>query len=250
MLPRSLMRPIWLFLVLSGVVTSLGACEERHSSKCQRECEAEGRCTRRGEACVVTDAPDCERSELCSKQGRCTLTGERCVAVAELCRSRPDCKTDGLCGVANDSCAATNKEDCAPTMACRKEGHCSPVDGRCAPAGDDCQKTEVCKLYGKCSVDGIACVTKSSTDCQKGEMCERSGYCTFVGGRCQLTGRGDCEKTVGCRDHGVCEFVADNRKSGIEVIPGCVVGTQADCQRSRDCKEKRYCRLVEGVCGR
>jgi hypothetical protein len=136
------------------------------------------------------------------------------------------------------------------TQACRKDGHCSPVAGRCIPQGDDCLKTESCSRYGRCTVDGLACTTKSSADCKKAELCASNGFCTFANGRCQVTSRADCEMTVACKDHGVCEFVADNRKSGMEVIPGCIVGSLADCQRSRACREKHYCRLVEGVCGR
>jgi hypothetical protein len=231
-------------------VSTLTGCEERHAAKCQRDCESEGRCTRRGEACVATDAPDCERSTQCKESGRCALASDRCVATTEICKTRPACREAGQCGVASESCAATTQQDCMTTLACKKEGRCSPVAGRCAPAASDCLNSEACVQYGRCSVDGPACVTKSSADCEKSRMCRTNGYCSFAGGRCQVTSRADCEKTDGCRDHGVCEFVADNRKSGMEVIPGCVVGSQTDCQRSTACKEKRYCRLIEGVCGR
>jgi hypothetical protein len=232
-------------LVALTVLLAL-ACETKHAERCKLECQARGLCTERSGQCVATDAGDCKRSKACEEHGRCELVADDCRATATSCASFPGCATAGACGEKGGACAPTSSSHCAPTEACKTDGLCTAQGGLCIAQGEDCRRSEACKRFSRCTADEGRCGTFGPADCLPGELCKKQGFCTFVKDRCELTSRADCEQTEGCEALGTCSFVADTGKSSLRATPGCVIGSDADCRRSKACKERHACRRADG----
>ena len=229
---------------------SASGCEERRAERCKIECKDHGRCTDRDGRCVATSTDDCRRAAACEKLGRCAHVADDCRATVEICGARPDCASQGLCGEKDGQCAATADAHCAATEGCRVDGRCRAVNGTCSGQQEDCASSEGCRRFSRCTADAGVCGTFGSFDCERGELCRHQGYCTFVVDHCALTSREDCERTDGCKSLGTCTFVADTGKSRSEKTPGCVIGSDADCRKSRACKEQKLCRKGERACRR
>jgi hypothetical protein len=89
--------------------------------------EDEGRCLARGDACVVTSAEDCARSERCASEGVCFRRGNAC----EPCASTDACYQEGRCTLEGGRCVAASDHDCHGTAACCKECRCTAEAGAC-----------------------------------------------------------------------------------------------------------------------
>ena len=108
--------------------------------------------------------------------------------------------------------------------------------------GSDCKSSEACLRYSRCTAEEGRCGTYGPADCEAGELCKKQGFCSFVADHCALTSRADCERTDGCQLLGSCTFVEDTGKSASGKSPGCVIGSDADCQKSLACKDRKQCR--------
>ena len=94
-----------LLALLALMVASSSALAQSDDRCAKREpCREDGRCTARGDECVVGSSEDCRRSFLCTKKGRCTLIGDECAATsAEDCRSSGSCLDKGQCILNSES---------------------------------------------------------------------------------------------------------------------------------------------------
>jgi hypothetical protein len=99
------------------------------------------------------------------------------------------------------------------SFACRDEGRCEPIDGRCQPARDaHCAASRGCRIRGDChriAADGHAhrCGPLRHGDCRSSELCAREGHCSLDGRSswsCQAVFDDDCEATMACLVEGRC----------------------------------------------
>ena len=169
-----------------------------------RDCYAAGACGVVDEECAPTQVSHCARSGLCRQRGQCDLREGVCVvSSSDHCLRSKLCSEDGRCGLVDGVCHPQNDDHCAKSKKCRDAGSCSFVDGTCAPTD------EYCKTWRRCPVEGA---------------------CTAVNGRCVLTDEG-CASTAGCAESGECSARGE----------ACWPGSDADCRRSRVCKDKGAC---------
>jgi hypothetical protein len=194
-------------VTLFAALLVLVGCQEKRAERCKLECKENGRCTGASDdRCIATEVDDCKRSRGCTEKGTCALGENECVVGAEGCRGSAECRATGACSVAGAACAAVTREDCAGIDSCKRDGRCTPQNGRCVATAEDCAKTRACIQLGKCTPLDEMCSTLSSGDCARAEICTEQGYCTFRNGSCVLASDEDCKKTRACRVDGLCYF--------------------------------------------
>jgi len=96
----------------------------------------------------------CARTEACKEAGRCTSRGDECVVGSDGdCRSAVVCTKKGRCTLVDDACAATSIDECRNSANCRDEGDCyfDREEGRC----DDSHEPNKPLLYSGVAVASL-----------------------------------------------------------------------------------------------
>ncbi len=133
----------------------------------------------------------CEGLPECTGGGLCTLEDGACVATSdERCQKADACRIVGKCHRVGKVCRATTAGDCERSEMCRDAGLCVLRGCSCFPSSAlGCNVPQglaariPCKHYGRCSVEGPACIAASDSDCAQSEVCT-FGFCTAFHGTC------------------------------------------------------------------
>jgi len=184
-----------------------------------------------------TEGETCGRTADCAGKLRC-IDGVCYDAAALACQASSGCKYVGKCspGKRKGSCIAATDLDCAPpSLACKLTGNCHAKGGRCIATSDaDCKNADACDHgVGLCTFKVDRCIAVKPADCAAG--CRFSGYCTIKNGSCVVGGNADCEQSDDCRRFGRCVAKGDE----------CVA---TDCKNTLPCRVAGRCTLRAGVC--
>jgi hypothetical protein len=203
-------------------------------------CVADGRCEQRGEECRAGSVEDCAKSTACHSLGRCTLEDGKCMVGTDSdCRASELCRY-GRCTARAGECVVATDADCKvrPDGICIAAGKCKARNGQCVVSDEACDKSDACRVAGKCQFAGANCVAGSDAHCEASEACTLYHRCTEEDGRCV-----DAKETV-CRQHPDCRAAGKcTRNKG-----SCIAASSADCRVSSLCKASGRCVAEEGSC--
>ena len=152
----------------------------------------------------------------------------------------PRCLWDGQCTFSSErrACIAATAEDCLQSYVCISQGKCSPKEGTCQILSDeDCQKSNSCASIGSCGVLGDRCAPTRQEHCQQSEMCKNQAFCTLQrgGGACVVGGDADCAQSAQCKERGACAFYGQS----------CTPSQDSHCANSEICKREGFCSYVK-----
>lgn len=77
--------------------------------------------------------------------------------------------------------------------------------------------------------------------CRTSAECKSRGACTLVGGECAPTTDEDCVASEACSVSGMCTLATGRSSNGVAL---CMTGSNADCERSTECRTYRRCRAL------
>ena len=149
------------------------------------------------------------------------------------CKSSPECKKEGKCERYID-------------QNCDQDGHCSDKFAVCVRSDAYCQAQPECAAQGKCKhvARGMVDISTKCFDMlprvnkRNFRMSGRlvaPACADYVYGECVLSNAG-CAATAACAKSGMCS--ADSPSMY------CRPTTTEHCERSQDCKDHGYCRLI------
>jgi hypothetical protein len=154
-------------------------------------------------------------------------------------QSSAGCKTDRDCPDAHSctagSCVAQPRTAAASVTAASAAAPKGPSDCR-----DQCEKG------GRCVVEDGRCVPTEQKHCEHAHNCKTYGFCALVDDVCQVPAQtsADCSKEHGTKKHNPCvDWGRCTAQNGT-----CVVASDADCLRYRECKRHGYCKARDGRC--
>ena len=133
-------------------------------------------------------------------------------------------------------CERGGDPPCHLTHACTDLGRCTPADGTClATERTDCLPTFGCRQHGQCSAVDGKCKVAIDEDCAISRICKDDGQCTahteHLEPFCGYGSDADCQKTPNCKLKGMCSFRDDR----------CIAASDEDCRSARYCKEDGLC---------
>jgi len=173
---------------------------------------------------------------------------------ADPCAGAEACKTEGLCASLQGRCIAVTEAHCLASQKCQTLGQCTHQNGRCsAVTVKDCQThSTLCAEAGMCVPRGGVCSATTGTSCRqaKGRMMkvDRSwvtvDLCKGLGQCHALDGR--CQS----RGHGDCELSAICKEWGrCHAYKGtCLANSDGDCRKSKACRDTGACVERDGKC--
>jgi len=165
------------------------------------------------------------------------------LVIISSCTSTTESQTNG-CAVGTPPCAVADPQlDCS--IECELHGLCKKCGHDCvAYSNSDCTRSDACNSVGQCTMCQGKCVVASDDDCQKGSLCMSQGRCEAIHGKCEWSISG-CKLWQACREGGYCTYFNNTGRYGPSGYIGCVIGSDADCEQSNDCKNNGYCKSNE-----
>jgi len=253
-----------------GLVEEQEVCFSAAAVKrdCRTFCKSEGRCdvSEDGDRCVAARTASCAASHGCEHHGRCSLKRGVCVAARDAdcqgslyCRSSPH-----ACMAFEGQCVVTPNPDCANRPVCVTEGKCvADEHGVCvAASAQRCKQSRACKESGACTLRGESCEAASDADCRGSRACMAAGRCEESDGICRVARSADCRASEGCAAEGACAALEVDSPFGGELAVGgfgehtkppkhyqCGPATDADCRRSRACRDDERCQRKKTFAG-
>lgn len=172
--------------------------------------------------CYPTTDAHCEQSRGCREGGRCVLlepdrwrdppscTTPATLAFEKDCSRTTDCLVYGKCTRLGTSCIVGPEQDCADTPACERHGRCERVGGRCLATEDShCRDAaNTCTFFGRCTAQDGECVATTAS-CRASTGCTNSGACSVREGRCERVTDADCRRSKLCKERRLCHLASD-----------------------------------------
>ena len=88
--------------------------------------------------------------------------------------------------------------------------------------------------------------TPSDAECQASSICRRFGRCTMQGMACNVASNEDCARAEACTKNGQCSKVAREAADGVVVL--CSAASNDDCAKGEDCTSNKLCTAIDGAC--
>lgn len=195
-----------LFLIAAGLLSFAGCASGDRGIDCRLgpACQSRGWCSwGPSEGRCVARGDDCEDAAICEEVGACSARQGVCEREDSTCAEAPACAKEGLCHGQGAVCVAIDDQDCAGSAACKADGRCRMVKGRCervsmatvppvkqpikglADLPEACQRLVVCMhggtgtgtgkgVPGKHLVAGLMKAMKGIGQEKLNEMCEQA----------------------------------------------------------------------------
>lgn len=177
--------------------------EDRCATHVLRNCDSTGACSGTFGVCGYSEEycrsrEECEHEGVCSAPEVSTTPGHRCrspVMISRFPEELRDGKTflvDRQCGHHRFGDCRLSKQGCANSVACQKEGRCSPdtPSRYCRPTRPQhCEQSELCHQRGACGLQPKStfsvCGPTEDQHCEQAEICETEGACRLDGRVCK-----------------------------------------------------------------